>query len=196
VIALVRHGQTDANRDGLLLGRADVALNDAGRAQAMAAANALGEPPVVVVTSPLTRCVDSARVIAQRWGCDVHLDDRLVEIDYGEWDERALGDVPEDAWAQWREDPEFAPPGGESLAAVHARVEQCARELLDESGVGLIAAVSHVSPIKAAAAWALGGGPELSWRLRLDVGSISRITRGPAGALLLTWNEVPGRASR
>jgi broad specificity phosphatase PhoE len=79
---------------------------------------------------------------------------------------------------------------------VHARVEECARELLEGSQDGIVVAVSHVSPIKAAAAWALGGGPEISWRLRLDVGSVSRITRGPAGAILLTWNEVPRPGSR
>jgi broad specificity phosphatase PhoE len=192
----VRHGQTDANRDGLLLGRADVPLNDTGRAQAATVAGSFDAAPAVVVTSPLQRCVDTAKVIADRWGVGVRVDDRLVEIDYGAWDETALGEVPDEAWAHWRKDPSFAPPGGESLTAVHARVEECARELLEGSQDGIVVAVSHVSPIKAAAAWALGGGPELSWRLRLDVGSVSRITRGPAGAILLTWNEVPRPGSR
>jgi broad specificity phosphatase PhoE len=191
VIALVRHGQTDANRDGLLLGRSDVPLNETGRAQAATMAGAFEAAPAFVATSPLQRCVDTAQVIADRWGVEVRVDDRLVEIDYGEWDETALGEVPAESWAHWREDPSFAPPRGESLVAVHARVEECARELLDASHDAVVVAVSHVSPIKAAAAWALGGGPELSWRLRLDVGSISRITRGPAGPILLTWNEVP-----
>jgi len=191
VIALVRHGQTEANRTGLLLGRSDVPLNDAGRAQATAIAATFDAAPAAIVSSPLRRALDTAAAIAEPWGIDVRVDDRLVEIDYGEWDERALGDVPADAWAQWRADPMFAPPGGESLASVHDRVEGCVRELLDGPGGDVVVAVSHVSPIKAAVAWVLGGGPELSWRLRLDVGSISTITRGPAGAVLHTWNEVP-----
>ena len=51
--------------------------------------------------------------------------------------------------------------------------------------------VSHVSPIKAAVSWALGGGPELSWRLSLGVASITRITTGgPVGPVLVSFNET------
>jgi broad specificity phosphatase PhoE len=190
VIALVRHGRTEANRAGLLLGRADPPLDDTGRAQASALAASFADSPVAVISSPLRRTVATAEAIAAPWGLAVETDERLIELDYGEWDERPLADVPVEAWVRWRDEPTFAPPGGESLADVQRRVATCVAELLERAGDATIVAVSHVSPIKAAAAWALGAGPELSWRLRLDVASITRIVQGPAAPIVVTWNET------
>jgi broad specificity phosphatase PhoE len=191
VIVLARHGQTDANRSGLLLGRADPALNERGCAQAEAVAASIAPPPVAVVASPLLRTVQTAELIAARFGLPVEIDDRLIELDYGDWDQRPLGEVPAEAWQSWRSDPEFAPPGGESLAHVQTRVAACVVDLLERATHDApVVAVSHVSPIKAAAAWALGGGAELVWRLRLDVAAVSKIGHGPAGPMLLTWNET------
>ena len=68
-------------------------------------------------------------------------------------------------------------------------MEPCAIELLERSRDGVVIAVSHVSPIKAVVAWALGGGPELSWKMRLDVASITRIAHGRAGPVLSGFNE-------
>jgi broad specificity phosphatase PhoE len=193
VIALVRHGRTEANRAGLLLGRADPPLDDTGRVQASVLAATFTDRPLAVVSSPLRRTVATAEAIAAPWGLAVETDDRLIELDYGEWDERPLSDVPVEAWVRWRDEPTFAPPGGESLADVQRRVATCVAELLERAGDATIVAVSHVSPIKAAAAWALGAGPELSWRLRLDVASITKIVQGPAAPVLVTWNETAAR---
>jgi broad specificity phosphatase PhoE len=191
MIAFVRHGQTDANRDQLLVGRADVPLNELGRAQAATAAVAMATPPIVVVTSPLARARETAEIIAEHWASPLEIDDRLIELDYGEWDRRPIADLGPDAWSAWRADAEFVPPGGESLTALQARVTDCVAGLLARSGDGVIVAVSHVSPIKAAAAWALTAGPELSWRLRLEPGSITRIAMATDGPQIVTWNEVP-----
>jgi probable phosphoglycerate mutase len=194
VIVLVRHGRTDQNRRGLLLGRADPALDDDGRAQAAALGVALPDvlgahAPVAVVSSPLRRTMETAAAIAAPLGLEVEIDQRLIEIDYGEWDETPLGDLPPEVWAQWRGDPDYRAPGGESLADVQARVGECAAEMLTRAGDGAVIAVSHVSPIKAAVVWALGGDPLLAWRLRLDVASITRIASGPAGPVVVGFNE-------
>jgi probable phosphoglycerate mutase len=195
VIAFVRHGETATNRAGRLLGRADPPLTEAGRAQAavLGAALAAGTRPLAVVSSPLQRALETAAAIAAPIGLEVERDERLIEIDYGEWDERGFEDVPAEDMRRWRADPAFVPPGGESLAVVQERVSECAADLLARSGDRLVIAVSHVSPIKGAVAWALGVGPEISWRMRLDLASVTRIGRGPS---LLTFNEVaraPGR---
>ncbi len=189
MIAFVRHGETASNRAGLLLGRADPPLTEKGRAQANAVAAALasGLAPLAVVTSPLLRAVETATAIASQFGLDIERDERLIELDYGEWDERGFGDVPADELRAWRADPTFVPPGGESLVSVQERVAECAAEILERAGNGLVVAVSHVSPIKAAVAWALGAGPAISWRMRLDLGSITRVDTGPT---LLTFNET------
>lgn len=193
MIAFVRHGETATNRAGLLLGRADPPLTETGRAQAHAVGAALagGLAPLAVVTSPLQRAVETATAIASHFELEIERDERLIELDYGEWDERGFGDVPAEELRAWRADPTFAPPGGESLVAVQERTAECAAELLERAGAGmgagLVVAVSHVSPIKAAVAWALQAGPDIAWRMRLDLGSITRIDRGPT---LRTFNET------
>ena len=191
MIVLVRHGETDANRAGLLLGRADPPLTARGVRQAAALARTLARAAApLLVTSPLTRAVETAAAIGQVTGVPAGVEPRLTELDYGEWDERPLADLPADVAAWWRADPTFAPPGGESLAAVRARVAPCAAELLDEARERTVIAVSHVSPIKAIILWALDLPDELAWRLRLDLASISRVAAGPAGPVVVTFNET------
>ena len=191
MMVLVRHGETDANRAGLLLGRADPPLNERGLQQADALAAALrGEPAPLIVASPLARAQQTAARIAAATSASVETDPRLIELDYGEWDERRVADVPAAVAAQWRADPTFAPPGGESLADLRARVAPCESALRDRSRDGTAIVVSHVSPIKALILVALELGDAFAWRLRLDVASISRLTLGPAGPVLVAFNET------
>jgi broad specificity phosphatase PhoE len=194
MIVLVRHGRTDQNRRGVLLGRADPSIDAAGRDQAAALADAVpaafnGRSPLAVVASPLRRTMETAIAIAAPLGLTVESDPRLIEMDYGEWDERPLADLAPEVWAQWRSDPEFRAPGGEFLAEVQARVGACMADLLERAGDGVVIAVSHVSPIKAAVVWALGGEAMLTWRLRVDVASITRIAHGPGGPVLVGFNH-------
>ena len=81
VIHIVRHGRTEANAGGLLLGRADPGLDDVGRRQAQALASSLPDD-ARIVSSPLRRCHDTATA----WGREVAVDERWAEMDYGELD--------------------------------------------------------------------------------------------------------------
>ncbi|HZP29700.1 MAG TPA: histidine phosphatase family protein [Acidimicrobiia bacterium] len=194
VLVFARHGETDANANGLLLGRLDPPLNERGRAQAEALARAFGAGarPAVVATSPLARTRATAEAIAAACGVEVEVDERLVEVDYGVWDGHPFGALPVELVRKWRSDPAFTPEGGESLADVRARMARCASDLLEraaEAGAPVVA-VSHVSPIKAAVLWALALDDTFAWRLRLDVASITRLTPGPDGPVLLTFNET------
>jgi broad specificity phosphatase PhoE len=127
----------------------------------------------------------------------VEVDDRWVEVDYGEHEGRVLGDVPAEVWRRWRTDPNYRPEGGESLAEVGERVRAACEELFAAPGVGArsedgdVVVVSHVSPIKSAVAWALGAGDELAWRLHLSTGSITRVGWGAEGPVVHTFNWVP-----
>jgi broad specificity phosphatase PhoE len=192
MIVLVRHGQTDANRAGRLLGRADPPLNDRGCGQADALATLLehGPAPRLIVTSPLRRAAETAARIGAATGAPVRVDERLIELDYGEWDERPLRDIPDDVAARWRSDPTFAAPGGESLADLRTRVVPCAESLLELTRDGVVIAVSHVSPIKAIVCWALDLDDSYAWRLRLDVASVTRVVAGMNGPVLLSFNET------
>ncbi len=140
-----------------------------------------------VFTSPLRRARETAAPIAAATGADLVADDRLVELDYGEWDQKSFRDLPREELKRWRNDPTFAPPGGESLRAVSLRVASFCAEMLDGPTV---VAVSHVSPIKAAVSWALGAGEELGWRMFLDLASITRIGGRDGQGSLLGYNDT------
>jgi len=184
-LVVVRHGRTDANARGLLLGRLDVSLDAVGRAQAEVLAATIGRVDRVV-SSPLAR----ARETAAAFGGDVEVDERLIELDYGELDGLALDEVPASVWADWRADIRFAPPGGESLEELGRRVRAVLDDLATSGSDQTIAVVSHVSPIKAAVAWALDVGDEVTWRLFVAPASITRIEASPTGAVVRSFNEV------
>ena len=135
-----------------MLGSADPALTDVG-ARTGATAGARRCPcPTVVVSSPLRR----ARETAAAFGRPVEIDERWIELDYGEFDGHAgVGRRRTDVWARWRADASFAPPGGESLEALAIRVHAACAELVEAAPTSTVVVVTHVSPIKAAIAWAL-----------------------------------------
>jgi len=182
---VLRHGRTTANASGLLLGRADPPLDDVGRAQAVAAAAALG-PVDRVVSSPLARC----RETAAGFGVEVEIDDRWIELDYGEWDGQAFAGVPAEVWDAWRADIDFSPPGGEPLSALGRRVRSAAGDLADEAREHTVVVVTHVSPIKALLAWALGVGDEIAWRAYVAPASVTRVAVGPRGPSLVGFNHT------
>jgi broad specificity phosphatase PhoE len=184
VLILLRHGRTAANASGLLQGRVDNPLDDVGEAQAAAAGAHIGMVDRVI-SSPLGR----ARQTAAAFGVPIDVDDRWVELDYGEWDGRPAAYVTRDEWAAWRADRNFAPPGGESHAQLGARVRAALEDLRAEAIERDVVVVSHVAPIKVALAWALGVDDDLGWRIHLTTASISRVRVDARGAVLLSCNE-------
>ena len=78
-------------------------------------------------TSPLRRARDTAEALDL--GVPAEVDARWIEVDYGEYDCQPLRDVPADVWREWRRNPDFRPPGGETLAEVEARVAAACDEL-------------------------------------------------------------------
>ena len=191
MLLIVRHGRTAANASGLLQGRVDHPLDAVGRQQAHEISLALGTVDIVV-SSPLQR----ARETAEPLGLPLRLDERWIELDYGEWDELPITEVTADQWTQWRSDSTFAPPGGESLAELDQRVAEACNDLLAEAAELNVAVFTHVSPIKSAMAWALGVEEQISWRLQVGQAQISRIAVREGRPLLTSFNETSHLASR
>ena len=193
MLILVRHGESDANARGLLLGRTDAELTQAGREQAAAARSLLTGPVAEVRTSPLSRARDTAELLAL--GLPVTVDERWVEVDYGEFECQPLHGIPAEVWQQWRIDSDFRPEGGETLAEVDTRISAACEELFATDGTGArrrdgdVVVVSHVTPIKAAVAWALGA-TDLYWRLHLRTASVTRIGWNRDAPILHGFNEV------
>ena len=182
---VVRHGRTEANAGGLLLGRADPVLDDVGRGQAAQIAAAVPDG-ARLVSSPLRRCVETAAAI----GGAVETDERLLELNYGEFDLRPLAEISAETWARWRADPDFRPPEGETLRELATRVGAALDDLASAAVDGDVVVVTHVSPIKAALAWALGVGVEISWRSFVAQASITKIAVGDRGPSLHEFNSV------
>ena len=182
---LVRHGQTEANAAGLIQGRRDPELTALGHRQAAALARAVPEA-ATVVSSPLRR----ARQTAEALGRPVEVDERWIELDFGELEGRAVGDVRGPFSKSWMADADWAPAGGESLGAAAKRVAAACEELVSRFGAADVVVVTHVTPIKAAAAWALGAGPQTARRMFVDLGSITTVGIGGDGLpVLLSFNE-------
>ncbi len=201
-VILARHGRTPANTGGLLAGRSKgVHLDETGILQAKAAATRLdGLPLAAVVTSPLERCRETAKLMAPQ--TRAVSDRRLLECDYGEWTGQEIKRLAkEKLWRTVQVQPSGARfPGGESLQEMSARVVTGvrARDAAVEDEVGDHAVwllVSHGDPIKAILADALGMHLDAFQRITVDPGSLSVIRYTPQRAFVLTMNSAAGSLS-
>ena len=134
---LIRHGETDWNRDGLYQGRADIPLNANGLEQARATAEricASGQTFAALYSSPLSRARQTAEETARQLGLPVHFDPRLEEINQGEWTGKnyqavvaQFGDPRKVDGA--RESTTSRAPGGESVVEVAQRLAAAAADI-------------------------------------------------------------------
>jgi probable phosphoglycerate mutase len=179
-LVLVRHGETELTQQRRYSGRKDVPLSPHGVTQAEATAKrvaALAPSVTAVVSSPLSRCTGTARLIAGAvGGPPVVTDDDLIECDFGEWDGLTFAEVRE-RWATeldtWLGDPAVAPPGGESFREVTRRVHRAVERLRESYPQQTVVVVSHVSPIKLLLRDALAAGDAFLHRLYLDAAGVS-----------------------
>lgn len=188
MLILVRHGRTAANAQGLLQGRLDQDLDELGRRQAKAvAARVMGDVDVdAVVSSPLKRATQTA----EAFGLPFEIDERWIELAYGEFEGVPHADVPSAVWERWFEDFDYVPPGGEALSTLDRRVRAACDELVEPASTGNVVVVSHVSPMKSAVAWSLGVDIGISWKCHLDHASICRVQFRGHRSVLRTFNET------
>jgi broad specificity phosphatase PhoE len=148
-ILLLRHGQTDWNREpARCMGWADIGLNDTGRAQARERARALkGRGLRLIVTSHLVRARETAAIVRDELGdgLPVIADPRLAESHRGDWEQRLFDEIVEEepqAWRHYREQPAaFRFPGGESLTEQQRRVLAALRDVARDGRPALV--VTH-----------------------------------------------------
>jgi ribonuclease H / adenosylcobalamin/alpha-ribazole phosphatase len=183
---LLRHGETPLSAERRFSGRGDPDLTEKGWAQARAAAARFaGRDITAVISSPLRRAAQTASAVAEAVGGVVVTDDDLAETDFGDWEGHTWAEIQQswpDALGRWLADPAAAPPGGESFAAVFARVAR-ARERLSAAYVGgSVVVVSHVTPIKSLLRDALGAPAQAVYRMHLEPASLSAVDWYAAGA--------------
>jgi broad specificity phosphatase PhoE len=142
---VARHGETDWNRAGRYQGQLESTLTDLGRRQAGALAQALAQHGIErVVASPLSRCVETAQPLARALRLELETDERLLEIDHGNWSGRLRAEIERDdpnRIRAWRENPQSVQfEGGETLRDVFTRWREFAASL---AGGGNVAVVTH-----------------------------------------------------
>jgi probable phosphoglycerate mutase len=160
-LILVRHGETDWNRDGRWQGHADAPLNDRGRDQARTLKDELGDENVAAVySSDLSRARETAEIVAAPLGRPVTVDARLREVDVGGWSGLTTAEIQArfpDEVARWRDgDPRHTFDGGESYAAMGDRVVAALEEIAARHPEGEVLVVLHGGPIRALLAHAAG----------------------------------------
>lgn len=203
-VLLVRHGRSTANVAGILSGRAaGVDLDDVGRGQAARAAERIAAVPLVaLVSSPLARCRQTARFIAEQHTLATQVDPGITECDYGQWQGRPLRELAkEPLWSTVQTQPSAVTfPGGESLAAMQDRSVAAIRRhdaaLEAEHGAGTVwVAVTHGDIIKSVLADALGMHLDLFQRITVNPGSVSIVRYGSARPEVVATNTDSGDLS-
>lgn len=194
VIHLLRHGQSESNAKGLLVGRSDPPLTDRGRAQAKRLREILAGAEEVW-SSPLSRARETARLAVP--DLEARVEESFIEVDYGSLDGLPLDRVSEDEWRAFETDHSVSFGGGESLALVDERVQRVLDALLvDEESLlhspdRHLVIVSHLSPVKSAVAWALGVPGSVAWRTRIDNASVTTLGVRRGSPHLVAMNVVP-----
>jgi broad specificity phosphatase PhoE len=148
-VVLVRHGETEWNREDRFRGRIDVDLNETGRSQAEACARRIAArwKPAAVYSSPLSRALHTAEPIARHCGLAVKTLDAVADLDYGQWH----GLTPAEARIRWPDaiDAWFQkpgsskPPAGESLLSLQKRAVSALHSLRPHHGDATVVVVAH-----------------------------------------------------
>jgi len=192
-LVLARHAVT-AQTGPLLSGRQPgIALSEEGRGQAAALADRLAPLPVAAVyASPIERTTETAQAVAQRHQLEVRVLEGVLEADYGEWTGQKLADLAKtDLWKVVQRAPSRASfPGGESLAAMQARMVQALEGVVADHPGALVVVVSHADPIKAAIAHYTGVHLDLFQRIVVNPASVTAFAFSGAGVALLKCNDT------
>lgn len=184
-ILLVRHGETDWNREKRFQGQIDIPLNPMGQMQAQQAANFLQVVSIQhAVTSPMMRPKETAEIILQ-YHPDVTLElhDDLQEISHGLWEGKLESEIEAEfpgELERWQSAPETVQmPEGENLQQVWDRAivawQQIVQDAAQRPKPGTTMVVAHDAINKAILCHVLGFGPENFWNFRQGNGAVSVI---------------------
>jgi probable phosphoglycerate mutase len=171
-LLLVRHGATTATEEGRFSGSTGAELSEEGRWQAARLGERLARFDITAVySSPLSRALDTARIVAGHCRIEPAIRDGLREIAHGHWEGMKREDVEREygvEYATWEADPfTFAPVGGESGVAVLARALPVIREIVTAHPGGQALVVSHKATLRLVLSSLLGFDAR-GYRDRLD----------------------------
>jgi probable phosphoglycerate mutase len=180
-LLLIRHGMTDAVGRVITGRRPGVHLNEEGKRQVELLVETLSTTALAAVySSPLERALETARPIARAHVIEPQLSDRLLEVDFGQWEGCTLDELSR--LPEWQAFNEFRShthaPGGEHMLDVQRRMIDEMEELRRRHAGECVAVVSHGDVIRATVAHYLGVPLDLFLRLEISPASVSAIQLG------------------
>ena len=171
-IILVRHGETDWNKEEMFRGRVDIELNETGTKQAELLAEYLSKIKIdAVYSSPLKRALKTAEIVAKNHKLDMKLAPGLIDFDYGEWQglsHQEVKDKYKELYAEWIKNPHLVRmPGGESLGDVKKRATGVVNNVIAHYN-GTVALISHRVVNKVLICALLGLDNSHFWNIKQD----------------------------
>jgi probable phosphoglycerate mutase len=195
-LILVRHGETEWNREGRIQGyRADSPLTANGQAQARRLAERLaGEGLLALYCSDAGRARQTAAPIAAALGVRIVYDAALRERSYGEFEGWTYADLEREqpeAYRKFRSrDPGYAPPGGESGSQFRDRIVATLERIAGTAGAERAAVITHGGVLGVAYRHIVGQSPESGREYTLHNASINRIAYSGGRWFIEAWGDV------
>jgi len=188
ILMLVRHGETQANLDGIWDGSMDTALTERGKRQVQAVTDYLGKTDRdirAVYTSPLQRACGTAWPIAQALRLEPDVETGLAEYHLGSWEGKSYDELLNEyqLWEKMAADPDFAPHGGESPRQVVQRITGALQRISESHPGQRVVVVTHGGAL-AMALGSLLDGDFSQWRRVMQNCAVSELTLDPDPALL------------
>jgi broad specificity phosphatase PhoE len=194
LVYLIRHGQTDWNREKIFRGLADRPLSQEGREEAEAVARFLARERIqFIYASPLKRAMETAEPLARARGLKVEILPGVIDLDFGEWSGLPMKEVKDKyprVFDDFMKRPEKAVfPGGETLAQAQQRAMAGIRAVAGIHPEETIAVVTHRVICKVVILGILGLGVSQFWEISQDTACINLFEYGPEGIVIRYLNE-------
>jgi alpha-ribazole phosphatase len=194
-LTIVRHGETEGNRQLLYQGWTDTHLSEKGIQQAEKLALRLKDGTFDrIYSSPLIRSLKTAAIINKYHGLEIKKVDNIKEIHFGEWENMSRQQLEElypDYLKEWRRDwRKFAAPGGESLEVAYRRINSWLNRIIGENSSGRFIIVSHAGAIRTMVSHLVGRGVESHWNYVIDNCSITVVKIYDGFPVMTLLNDV------
>ena len=199
-LILTRHGETVANRNNIFRGRQDFPLNEVGIKQAQALAEHLYQRTKqigkisAIYSSPLSRALDTAKPVAEKFGIEVIVDERFTNISLGEWEGVPHSEIAEkfpEKYHLWRTEPEkLVIPGGEKLADVQRRSVEGVMRIIERHPGETVAIVTHRAVLKPLIAGLIDIPAPYFWKIHIDNAAYSVVWHNPGRGFMIYQSNV------
>lgn len=180
-LILVRHAETDWNKESKYQGQKDVNLNATGKSQAEKLGKYLADKKIdVIYSSDLKRASETAGIVNKYHKLQIEKDQRLREISFGDWEGMTYGEIKEvypDNFRKWFENPVLtAPPAGETLSEFEKRIINIFSEIIEASDGRSVSVFTHGGVIKVYLSYLLGVSVQNYWQFKVSSTGVSIVS--------------------